>query len=209
MKGFALDIAIAPKVERPFPAREILWGSQEGGQNRFPTSMAAWERKYSSDPAPLQKFGRAVADAQERVWIVDEYLLKPEDGRGSPTDRVDKILTWLPSWLAASDIRLLTERHQEVGEDDLKRFQRRAREISNHEVRRGKECRIEVRMHLTHPRCNFIHDRFAIVDDELWHFGGTAGGFQSSVSAASRGWRAADHGAIDFFEEIWNAGERK
>lgn len=26
MKGFALGIAIAPKAERPFPAREILWG---------------------------------------------------------------------------------------------------------------------------------------------------------------------------------------
>ncbi len=208
MKKLALDIVIAPKAERPFPAREILWGSQEGGQNRFPSSTAAWERKYSSEPLPLQKFSRAVADAQDRVWIVDKYLLMPEEGKGRPADRVDKILTWLPLWLAASDIRLLTKRHQEVGEDDLKKFQRRAREISNHEARREKECRIEVRMHLRQD-CDFIHDRFAIVDDELWHFGGTAGGFHADVSAASRGWRAADHGAIDFFEEIWNAGERK
>lgn len=208
MKGLALDIAIAPKAERPFPAKEILWGSQEGGQNCFPNPTVAWGRKYSSDPVPLQKFSKAVADAQERVWIVDQYLLMPEEGKGSPAYRVDKILTWLPPWLAASDIRLLTKRHQEVGENDLKKFQLRAREISNHEARRGKECRIEVRMHLRRDR-DFIHDRFAIVDDELWHFGGTAGGFQADVSAASRGWRAADHGAIDFFEEIWNVGERK
>lgn len=208
MKVFAPSIAIAPKVERSFPAKEILWGSQEGGQTRFPTSTAAWERKYSSEPVPLQKFARAMADAQERVWIVDEYLLMPDKGKGSPTDRVDKILTWLPLWLAASDIRLLTKRHQEVGEDDLKKFPKRAREISNHVVRREKECRIEVRTHLKRD-CDFIHDRFAIVDDELWHFGGTAGGFHADVSAASRGWRAAEHGAIDFFEEIWNAGERK
>lgn len=207
MKRFALDIAIAPKAERPFPDTEIIWGSQEGGQNRFPTSKAAWVRKYSSEPVPLQKFGKAVADAQERVWIVDQYLLMPEQGNGSPADRVDKILTWLPPWLAASDIRLLTKRHQEVDENDLKKFQRRAREISNHEARRGKECRIEVRMHLR--RDGVIHDRFAIVDDELWHFGGTAGGFHAAVSAASRGWRAADHGAFDFFDEIWNAGVRK
>ena len=208
MKGFALGIAIAPKAERPFPAREILWGSQEGGQNRFPTSTAAWERKYSSDPVPLQTFGKAVADAQERVWIVDEYLLMPDKGKGSPADRVDKILTWLPLSLAASDIRLLTKRHQEVCEDDLKKFQQRARAISNRVARREKECRIEIRMHLTRE-CDFIHDRFAIVDDELWHFGGTAGGFHAAVSAASRGWRAADHGAIEFFEEIWNVEVRK
>jgi len=207
MKSFFPSIAIAPKAERPFPAKEILWGSQEGGQNCFPTSTAAWERKYSGDPAPLKQFGKAVADAQERVWIVDEYLLKPDSG--NPAERIEQILAWLPLWLAASDIRLLTKQHQEVDEADLKKFQQQARAINTHDARREKECRIEVRTHLTHRNCNFVHDRFAIVDDELWHFGGTAGGFQAAVSAASRGWRAVNHGAIEFFEEIWNAGERK
>jgi hypothetical protein len=206
MKRFAPSIAIAPKAERPFPTKEILWGSQEGGQAQFPTSSAAYERKYSNDPVPLQKFGKAVADAQERVWIVDEYLLKPDSGK--PARRIEQILTWLPLWLAASDIRLLTKYHQEVDADDLKKFQQHAQAINNHATRREKECRVEVRMHLTR-NCNFVHDRFAIIDDELWHFGGTVGGFHSTVSAASRGWRAMDHGAISFFEEIWNAGERK
>jgi len=206
MKGFAPSIAIAPKAERPFPEKEILWGSQEGGQTQFPTFSAAYERKYSNDPVPLQKFGKAVSDAQERVWIVDEYLLRPDNGK--PAIRIEQILTWLPLWLVASDIRLLTKPHQEVDDDELKKFPQRAQAINNHATRREKECRIEVRMHLTR-NCNFIHDRFAIIDDELWHFGGTVGGFHSTVSAASRGWRAADHGAINFFEEIWNAGERK
>lgn len=145
MKKLGLHIAIAPKVERPFPVGEIIWGSQEGGQSRFPTLMAARDRKYSCDPVPLRKFGKAVADAQERVWIVDEYLLVPEKGKGNPIDRVEKILMWLPLWLAASDIRLLTKQHQEVGEDELNKFQQRALEISNHVARREKECRIEVR----------------------------------------------------------------
>lgn len=208
MKGFCARHRYCPKAERPLPARNIFWGSQEGGQNRFPTSAEARDRKYSSDPVPLQKFGEAVADAQERVWIVDEYLLMPDKGKGSPADRVDKILMWLPLWLAASDIRLLTKRHQEVGDVDLKKFLQRALAISNHVARREKECRIEIRIHLTRE-CNFIRDRLAIVDDELWHFGGTARDFHAAVSAASRGWRAADHGDIDFFEDIWNAGERK
>lgn len=206
MKGFAPSIAIAPKAERPFPTKEILWGSQEGGQARFPTSTAAYERKYSNDPVPLQKFGKAVSDAEERVWIVDEYLLRPDSGKTAR--RIEQILTWLPLRLAASDIRLLTKHHQEVDENDLKKFQQHAQAINNHVTRREKECRIEVRMHLTRD-CDFVHDRFAIIDDELWHFGGTVGGFHSKVSAASRGWRAVDHGAISFFEEIWNAGERK
>lgn len=206
MKGLALDISIAPKAERPFPAKKILWCSQEGGQNRFPTPDEAWGRKYSDNPVPLLEFGDAVARSQERIWIVDEYLLMPDSG--NPTERIDQILAWLPLSLAASDIRLLTKRHREVNEADLNKFQQQAQAINNHAARREKECRIEVRTHLT-KNCNFIHDRFAIIDDELWHFGGTAGGFQSSVSAVSRGWGAVEHGAIRFFEEIWNAGEQK
>jgi hypothetical protein len=206
MKGFAPGVSIAPKAERPFPAKEILWCSQGGGQNRYPTLDEAWNRRISGNPVPLHQFGDAVADAQERVWIVDEYLLMPDSGNSA--GRIDQILAWLPFWLAASDIRLLTKHHQEVDEADLKRVQQYAQAINNHATRREKECRIEVRTHLMR-NCNFIHDRFAIVDDELWHFGGTAGGFQAAVSTASRGWRAADHGAIDFFERIWNAGEKK
>jgi len=206
MKGIAPSITIAPKAERPFPTKEILWGSQEGGQTLFPTSTAAYERKYSNDPVPMQKFGKAVSDAQERVWIVDEYLLMPDSGK--PERRIEQLLTWLPLWLAASDIQLLTKHHQEIDENDLKKFQQHAQAINDYATRCGKECRVEIRMHLTRD-CDFVHDRFAIIDDELWHFGGTVGGFHSKVSAASRGWRASDHGAISFFEEIWNAGERK
>ncbi|WP_417441329.1 hypothetical protein [Idiomarina sp.] len=199
-------VSLAPEAERPFPNKEILWGSQEGGQSLFPTTAAAYERKYSSDAVPLEKFCHAVANAQERVWMVDEYLLMPD--RGNPVERIDKILEWLPLWLDASDIRLLTKPHQEISKDDLRRFYNHAMAINSHDVRRTKECRIEVRMHLTKD-CDFVHDRFAIIDDELWHFGGTVGGFHSKVSATSRGWRAEDHGAIRFFEEIWDAGVRK
>ena len=206
MKGFGPDIPIAPKAERPFPAKEIIWGSQQGGQPYFPTPTDAYERRYSTDPVPLQKFGKAVATAQERVWIVDEYLLMPD--KGDPVRRIEQILEWFPLSFAASDVRLLTKHHQEITEDDLERFQQHAQEINNYATRRKKECSIEVRTHLKRD-CDFIHDRFAIIDDELWHFGATVGGFHSRVSAASRGWRAADHGAIKFFEEIWKAGAGK
>lgn len=199
MKKFAPSITIATKIERPFPTKGILWGSQEGGQSRFPTPEEARGRKYSGNPVPLQKFGNTVACAQERIWIVDEYLLMPDSG--NPEERIDQILAWLPLGLAASDIRLLTKQHQKIDKDALYKFRQQAQAINNHTVRREKECRIEVRVHLTQQNCNFIHDRFAIIDDELWHFGGTAGGFQAAISAASRGWRAEDYGAISFLRK--------
>ncbi len=207
MKGFAPDIAIAPKAERPFPAKEILWSGLDSWQSRFPNSAEAWGRKQSNNPVPMHAFCKAVSEAQERVWIVDDYLFKLDNG--SITGRVKQILTWFPIELSASDIRLLTRHTQEVDESVQEEFRKRAHEINNHPARRGKQCSIEIKLHLSTRNCNFIHDRFAIVDDELWHFGATVGGFHASISAASRGWRAGDHGAIEFFEEIWNLGGRK
>jgi hypothetical protein len=48
-----------------------------------------------------------------------------------------------------------------------------------------------------------LHDRFAIVDDELWHFGATVGGAHRSVNAFSRGWSAKETGALQYFFELW------
>jgi hypothetical protein len=47
------------------------------------------------------------------------------------------------------------------------------------------------------------HDRFAIVDDELWHFGATVGGAHPSVNAFSRGWSASVTKAEEHFDHLW------
>ncbi|WP_413437135.1 hypothetical protein ACFDAU_11990 [Sulfuriferula sp. GW1] len=217
MSRFGPSLQIATQPQRPLPDKEILWGSQDGGCNRFPEKDAISERRYSDNPMPLLAFGRAVSEALDRVWIVDEYLLMPDEKKGDSVEqvkhrvlrRIEKIVEWMQPELVASDIRFLTKHHAEVFEAGaLERLQERAQEINARSARRPMKCTIEVRTHLT-QKFNYIHDRFAIIDDELWHFGGTAGGFHASVSAASRGWRATDHGAIQFFEMAWNAGEQK
>ncbi|WP_084488310.1 hypothetical protein [Pseudomonas sp. CFII64] len=193
---------VPARPERPFPKTEILWGSQDGGSSRFPDGMEAVSlRRFSGDPTPLKAFGRAVSEAVERVWIVDEYFLMP-DNKIPPKTRINKILEWLHVDLVASDIRILTKPHQEIDSDMISEFQKRADEINKRPARKLKQCCIDVRTHLK-DRFDYVHDRFAVVDDELWHFGGTAGGFHAKVSAASRGWRASDHGAIEFFELAW------
>ena len=47
-------------------------------------------------------------------------------------------------------------------------------------------------------------DRFAIVDDGLWHFGSTVGGGHPGLTAASGPWSASDTRAVEFFEECWS-----
>jgi hypothetical protein len=48
-----------------------------------------------------------------------------------------------------------------------------------------------------------LHDRFAIVDNELWHFGSTCGGSYRGVTAHSRGWDAQATNAEVYFNEVW------
>lgn len=62
---------------------------------------------------------------------------------------------------------------------------------------------VEWRTHLERSNVCDVHDRFAIVDGELWHFGATVGGAHRSINAYSRGWDAAKARAREFFDEVW------
>lgn len=208
MRKFNSNLKLPEKSPRTPLKTEILWGCESGGSNRFPRDMEAIHtRRHSHDPKPLEAFCKAVREAVDRVWIVDEYLLMPDRG-ASPDSRIKIILGWLHNGLVASDIRILTKKHDEITENMLQCFQDREKEINVSQARRSKQCSIQVNIRLRES-FNFIHDRFAIVDDELWHFGATVGGFHASVNAASRGWSAVDSGAIAFFELAWDkCGER-
>lgn len=211
MKSFAPEIKIktAIKPKQPVPDKAILWADQAGDRNCFPDMRAIVERHSAYQPNPLTTFGEAVSQAQERVWVIDQYFLEPDKGKGSRQNRIDHILRWMPETMLANDIRFLTKSYntsdnKEVDNDLTKQFQEHAETINLCKLKSGGQCVIEVRFTLTQS-FDYIHDRFAIIDDELWHFGATVGGFHSQVSAATRGWRASDHGALDFFELAWNA----
>jgi hypothetical protein len=47
------------------------------------------------------------------------------------------------------------------------------------------------------------HDRFAIVDQELWHFGADVGGAHPGITMSSRGWSADETEAVRFFDQVW------
>jgi hypothetical protein len=47
-----------------------------------------------------------------------------------------------------------------------------------------------------------IHDRFAIIDDVLWHCGATVGGLHNAINAMTFGWSANTTNAIAFFERL-------
>ena len=49
----------------------------------------------------------------------------------------------------------------------------------------------------------YLHDRFAVVDGALWHFGSTVGGGHRGLTAASGPWPEDDTRGRIFFEECW------
>lgn len=64
---------------------------------------------------------------------------------------------------------------------------------SRNRNRNGKEENIQVIVNIfnmENVKGTFfeIHDRFVLLDDEIWHFGGAVGGVNLHQTAYSRGW---------------------
>lgn len=212
MTFFTSEINAIEKTKRLVPDKAILWAAEigygnlsNGDRSLFPDMTAIAARNSADQPNPLATFGEAVSQAQDKVWIIDTHFLDPD--KGGRQIRIDQILSWmLEPTFAASDIKLLTASHhsKEVDNDLAKQFREYAEMIRNSRSKGATKCSIEVRFTLT-QNFNYVHDRFAIIDDKLWHFGAMVGGFHSQVSAATRGWLASDHGAEKFFELAWDA----
>lgn len=196
-------------VQRPLPAKAILWPTALGRGDgvsadslKFPNFEAIKARHAAKTPEPLEAFAQAVREAQDSVLIIDDYLFKPTKEKGSVPDRVSAILEWFPYDFVAKDVRILT---REVGtpestDDVVRMFQEHSSLINTRAY--DREINLQVRFTLV-TQFDYVHDRYAIIDDELWHFGATVGGFHHQVNAATRGWSAREHDAYTFFDLAW------
>jgi hypothetical protein len=170
----------------------------------FPSLTAIKARSAARPPEALTAFVEAAGMAQDRILVLDDFLFKPQEGQ-SQQSRYEKILHWLPDGLVANDIRFLTNAHEDPAEQDVIQniFNNRIVAINQRSPRRAGAAIVEIRFSLGRE-FPYVHDRFAIIDDELWHFGATVGGFHSLVNAATRGWDAEALDAVRFFNDAWN-----
>jgi hypothetical protein len=195
---------VAPVAEVP----QIFWpsarfyGDNGGSDSSVFPSLTAIKARCGARPAePLEAFLEAVWDAQLRILILDDYLFKPLEGQ-SQQDRYEQIIAWLPHGLVANEIRFLTNAHPD--QDVIrKQFNERVTEINQRAPRRLGAATIDIRFTLG-SAFPYVHDRFAIIDNELWHFGATVGGLHNLLNATSRGWDAHTREAIRFFDDAWN-----
>jgi hypothetical protein len=202
--------AAAP-ITRPYPEQRILWptyrGYGDGGgsdSGAFPGLTAIKARRAASPPEALAAFVESVWMAQDRILVLDDFLFEPQ-GVQSRRSRYEQILCWLTDGLEANEIRFLTHAPGDHAEQGRIRtlFNERVAAINRQAQRRARVARIEIRFSLG-SSFPYVHDPFAIIDNELWHFGATVGGLHSLVNAATRGWDAEAHEAVRFFNDAWH-----
>lgn len=121
----------------------------------------------------IEPFVESLKIAQQRIWILDRHF----DGEGISPIYFDLYA----AFERGVEVRIITTRRNELiswrGEMGFDFPDNKA----------------------VQPGPDRIHDRFAIIDIDLWHFGHTVGGWRPEISAASHGW----HQHVAPFEKIY------
>lgn len=131
----------------------------------------------------LMPFLSAIRTVRLRVWILDKHFEGPEyEILREPLVTVFKLAK--RERRQKPVVRILTARY-----DDL-----RTTLADGHRAIDGVEIR----------SCNAgYHDRYALLDSDLWHFGSTVGGAQQKLSCASHGWTSHAEAFSQLFDDWW------
>lgn len=193
-----------PASPLPAPAKppQLLWSSvtyEQGVDSLDTTHFPDLDRVYERYDAVergiecgLRAFEQAVTEAAIHVLVLDPHF----DRQGA------EILGGALLLSQARDVRLLTSRGGLL-EEERKGLASMLTESCNEG--RLDNLKVEARWSAALDRHDFpfLHDRFAVVDGSLWHFGATVGGGHRGLTAASGPWPAVKSRAIVFFDECW------
>lgn len=168
-------------------------------------SYSDFDKLYSDyDDCPNERYDKLISpqfenalnNAHKRIWLIDGYLNKSDyrlklESILKSLQAVQVCFTadvriFFKSDMSKSDIITLLDKHNRV-------------------LSENKRAEIQYRFFKGPP----IHDRFAIIDDVLWHFGSDVGSTNKSIHATSYGWNAVSLKAVKFFEDFWSAGYEK
>jgi|UPI0004BBB9EE hypothetical protein len=156
-----------------------------------------WDPKhqYKFDDSHTALFSKIFHDyikkAENRIWVIDGYL-----NELSSRKKFESFVNILyGKMFYIDDIRLFLK--DDEHKKDIQEI------LSFH----NEELLIKGRKEIKFDFFNYksIHDRFAIIDDKLWHFGSDVGSSSRCLNAASYGWDADYFKAINFFTDLWNS----
>ena len=144
----------------------------------------------------LRAFEEAVEGAEVHVFVLDHHF----DKQGAD------VLGGALMLSQVRDVRLLTGRGS-LADADREELENMLTQSCNEERHDNRPVAVRWRATLSTHGYPFLHDRFAIIDEALWHFGATVGGGYSGLTAVSGPWSATATRAIDFFEECWRLND--
>lgn len=206
------QIVAAPRAPMPGPSSEPLLLLPFGGlEKAFPSVEGYWARsnKYSgqcdgaelSIKVGLECFREALQKATIRIWILDRFFFE----RDSKTPCAADTLLSARYLKRGVSIRILTSEKNNFGEGFVEAFLEQLTKLCENNVKLTASDILRIDLgKADRPQ---VHDRFAILDGELWHFGGSVGALNRGLTAASRGWCATASGAESFFEALWDGQE--
>lgn len=199
-----IDTAQKGSISQPV----VMWPSSERTSRDLCHSLSQfpppyeYRRRYSEkNIQPISDFIEEIENARKRIWIVDEYLFKAS-GDEIETG-VNKVMDWFWRCSGSPEIKIATMCFAHPERVEIETLANRAIDNINANREYSDYLSFGIKYSLCKGRFQYLHDRFAVIDDEMWHFGATVGGIHNKISAISRGWDADDHGAIDFFNELW------
>ena len=199
--GVPVEQLPAPSV-RP----QLLWPSIRYGNGieredatHFPDAREIRDRRDSikaGNEFSLRAFEEAVEDAEVHVLLLDRHF----DKQGAD------ILVGALVLSQVRKVRLLTGRGR-LADADRKELENALTQSCNEGRQDSYQVAVRWRATLSTDDFPFLHDRFAIIDGALWHFGATVGGGHSDLTAVSGPWSATATRAVSFFEECWRRND--
>ena len=189
----ANDRELEPDPSGTLGRPQLLWpsitfqGMKSQDAQHFPCLPYVHARRKACCNGAAMKlvaFEAAVSDAKERLLVLDPHF--------------DKVgVDALQDAFIRSQVRTV-QFLTGGGKDNRESWRKNLEQCINDNRKDDNEVVVEWRS--TPP---ILHDRFAIVDTALWHFGATVGGGHNSVNAASGPWPADEMRAPAFFDECW------
>lgn len=171
---------------------------RDESRHHFPSLVAIKARQDAPNVRLVEEFEEAISTAQA-VWIIDKHLFSADGQEPDHSLRIKKVVNWFCTDHMQT-LKILTGYHDSK-KIIVDAFEELKQLVIENRDKLAPPITIELSFALSNANC--IHDRFAIIDNELWHFGATVGGFHRDVNAVSRGWNADTHDAVQFFDTVW------
>ena len=204
------DIPIDRPSEEDVTLKTIVFGSSR--ESYYPNTKQATDllgcpnlrdikdryREGEKNALVLDSFTRTLRNASDKVWILDTYLHK----NFSKNDVFESILKSILINKSIIDVRFYLK--SKTNEEEIKEIVKFYNDLIREDRSNSRATTIALKFY---DDLNYLHDRFAVVDNDLWHFGSDVGATLPSLHATSYGWNAKKLKITDFFEELWQEGK--